>query len=64
MRPYSTDEVREIAQECRRFLEAHGKRAETAVGATANETTAIHGLRYALAAREREALSAAMGTAA
>ena len=64
MRTYTNTEVDDIAKACAKFLAAHERRSLVARGATANEEVAIHELRWTLAAREREALAAAMGTAA
>lgn len=64
MRPYTNEEVDRIAEACRAFLAATDRRNSGARRATLNEEAALGVLRYELATREREALSAAMGTAA
>jgi hypothetical protein len=64
VRPYTNDETKRIAEECREFLAAHQRRSGEATTMTPREQEALQALRYAIAVREREALAAAMGTAA
>lgn len=64
MRPYTNEEAFEIAGACRAYIEAHSQRSPQATCMTPRESETLDALRWKLAVREREALSAAMGTAA
>jgi hypothetical protein len=63
MRSYSSEEARLIAEACEAYLFAHSRRNPAARSMTHNEHRALTELRYAIAAREREALKAEIGEA-
>jgi hypothetical protein len=52
----------EIAEACREYLAAHGRRAPSAARGTIREDAALFHLSYVIAAPEREEVSAASGT--
>jgi hypothetical protein len=64
MRPFTNEETQAIVAACHVVIKAYESRHADANQMTLNEAQAVNALKYELAAREREALVTAMGTAA
>jgi hypothetical protein len=61
MRLYTRQEAEKIAEACEGYLYAHSRRKPEATSMTPREEQALTLLRYAIAAREREAVETATG---